>query len=315
MSQIKVSVIIPVYNVEKYISKCLDSILSQTLKEYEIIIVNDGSKDNSQTIIDKYVSKSKNIISLTKENGGQGSARNYGLKYATGEFVTYIDSDDWVEPTMFEEMYDLAIREKSDIVICDYTFVYDNNSLNRYMSTLYEYNSNILNNYVLSSATPTFKLIKRNLLEKSNFEFPNIRAYEDIAVVGSLALYTNKMSYLKKSFYNYYIRTGSTMNLEKYNPKMDDIFLSFEIISNKFKDKFKDEIEFIYISHLLHDASLRFLKYKECKNSLTKVNKIIKKIYPKWYKNKYFKRKDFKYKVMCFLIYFKLYKIIKIVSR
>ena len=117
---IKVSVIVPVYNVEKYIDKCLNSLVKQTLKDIEIIVVNDGSPDNSQKIIDKYVDKYPDKIkSYIKENGGQGSARNLGLEYASGEYISFIDSDDWLDLDALEEMYLLAKKEKSDVVICD----------------------------------------------------------------------------------------------------------------------------------------------------------------------------------------------------
>ena len=104
--KIKVSVIVPVYNVEKFIDKCLNSLVKQSLKEIEIIVVNDGTKDNSQKIIDKYVKKYPDKIkSYIKENGGQGSARNYGLKKATGEYIGYVDSDDFVEKDMYKKLY------------------------------------------------------------------------------------------------------------------------------------------------------------------------------------------------------------------
>ena len=116
---VKVSVIVPVYNVEKYIEKCLESLVNQTLKDIEIIVVNDGSPDNSQKIIDKYVQKyPKKIKSYIKENGGQGSARNFGLQKAEGEYIGYVDSDDYVELDMYEKLYNKAKKENLDIVIC-----------------------------------------------------------------------------------------------------------------------------------------------------------------------------------------------------
>ena len=109
---IKVSVIVPVWNVEKYLEKCLDSLVNQTLKEIEIIVVNDESPDNSQKIIDKYVKKyPKKIKALSQKNGGQGSARNHGLKYATGEYIGYVDSDDYIEKNMYELMYNKAKKK------------------------------------------------------------------------------------------------------------------------------------------------------------------------------------------------------------
>ena len=101
----KVSIIVPVYGVEKYIDKCLDSLVKQSLKEIEVIVVNDGTKDNSQKIIDKYVKKYPDKIkSFIKENGGQGSARNYGLEKASGEYIGYVDSDDFIDSHMYEKM-------------------------------------------------------------------------------------------------------------------------------------------------------------------------------------------------------------------
>ena len=119
MNKYKVSVIVPVYGVEKYISKCLNSLVNQTLNDIEIIVVNDGTKDNSQKIIDEYVKKYPDKVkSFIKENGGQGSARNYGLKQATGEYIGYVDSDDYVELDMYEKLYNKAINDNLDIAIC-----------------------------------------------------------------------------------------------------------------------------------------------------------------------------------------------------
>ena len=107
--KIKVSVIVPVYNVEKFIDKCLNSLVKQSLKEIEIIVVNDGSPDNSQKIIDKYVKKyPEKVQSFIKENGGQGSARNIGIVKAKGEYISFVDSDDWLDLDALEKMYSLA---------------------------------------------------------------------------------------------------------------------------------------------------------------------------------------------------------------
>ena len=122
----KVSVIVPVYNVEEYLERCLDSLVNQTLKDIEIIIVNDGSTDGSKEIIQKYLNKYKNIVYLEKENGGLSSARNYGIPYAKGEYIGFVDSDDYVELTMYEKMYNKAIEEKSDMVECDFIWEYPN---------------------------------------------------------------------------------------------------------------------------------------------------------------------------------------------
>ena len=121
---VKVSVIVPVYNVYDYLGKCLDSLVNQTLKDIEIIVVNDGSPDNSEEIIDIYKKKYKCIKAYKKENGGLSDARNYGIKRAQGEYIAFIDSDDYVDTQMLEKMYQKAKKDNLDIVVCDVYNVY-----------------------------------------------------------------------------------------------------------------------------------------------------------------------------------------------
>lgn len=125
----KVSIIVPVYNVESYLDECLTSLVNQSLNDIKIIIVNDGSTDSSQKIIDKYALRyPEKIMALNKENGGLASARNFGLQYAQGEYVGFVDSDDYVDVNMYNEMYNLAIKNNADLVVCDleYFFEYSN---------------------------------------------------------------------------------------------------------------------------------------------------------------------------------------------
>lgn len=132
MNEIKVSIIIPIYNVEKYIEQCIESVVNQTLKDIEIIIVNDGTKDNSMKKIEKYLSDPR-IIVIDKENGGLSSARNVGLEIAKGEYIAFIDSDDFIELTMLEELYNNS--EKADIVFSDIIF-YDDKTKNKKYSKI-----------------------------------------------------------------------------------------------------------------------------------------------------------------------------------
>ena len=121
----KVSIIVPIYNVEMYIEKCLETLVNQTLKDIEIILVNDGSKDSSAEIAKKYLEKyPEKIIYLEKENGGLSDSRNYGLPHAKGEYIAFLDSDDYVEENMYEEMYELAKKEDSDMVQCNFYWEY-----------------------------------------------------------------------------------------------------------------------------------------------------------------------------------------------
>ena len=122
---VKVSVIVPVYNVEKYIRKCMESLVNQTLKEIEIIVVNDGTKDNSMNIVKEFKEKYPDkIVCLEKENGGLSDARNFAIPFAKGEYIAFLDSDDYVEKNMYEDMYELAKKENSDMVECDFFWEY-----------------------------------------------------------------------------------------------------------------------------------------------------------------------------------------------
>lgn len=120
---IKISVIVPVYNTELYLAKCIKSIMEQSFEEeYELILINDGSMDHSENIIDKMISKygTEKIIKINQQNSGQGKARNEGIKKAKGEFVLFVDSDDYIDKDMLKDLYNKAKEEKADIVVCDY---------------------------------------------------------------------------------------------------------------------------------------------------------------------------------------------------
>jgi len=123
--QVNVSIIVPVYNVEKYLEKCLESIINQTLKNLEIICVNDGSTDNSLQILEDYAKKDQRIKIINKKNRGSGAAKNTGMKNASGEYIGFVDSDDWVDLAMFEKLYNRAKSQKSDMVMCP-IYIYDN---------------------------------------------------------------------------------------------------------------------------------------------------------------------------------------------
>lgn len=118
-----VSIIVPVFNVEKYLRQCLDSILGQTFNQFEVIIVNDGSTDNSGAICQEYEARDNRIVYLEKENGGVSEARNLGLDFATSEYIIFIDSDDWIEPTYVEVLYEKIEEYQADIVFENYALL------------------------------------------------------------------------------------------------------------------------------------------------------------------------------------------------
>ena len=176
----KVSVIVPIYNSSLYLSKCLESIVNQTYKNIEIILINDGSTDNSEEVINLYLNRFNNIIYLKDTNHGQGHARNIGLSYATGDLITFIDSDDYVDTSMIEKLVNNL--GDSDVSVCDITKIDSNRQI--YFKNYLPYGDDQIS-FMLSHPGPVAKIYRKKLLE--NHRFVENLYYEDLAFTTTLA--------------------------------------------------------------------------------------------------------------------------------
>lgn len=314
---IKVSIIVPVYNVEKYIHKCLDSLVNQTLKELEFIFVNDGSPDNSPKIIKEYQKKDKRIKLLNKENGGQASARNLGLEHAKGEYIAFLDSDDYVKENMYETLYNRAKKDNLDIVICNNYLVYKD--------SLVENNPGITNKkekiispreYITLSPSPWNKIIRHEYLNQEKFKFPEGIIYEDLASIPLLGLSNPKVVYLNTCLHYYVQSDSSTMRNKEYKSKYEDIFTAIEYLYTNMIDKgYNKELEYMLTYHLLYLGSLNFYQYKKY-NQIDKISIAMKKYFPKWYQNEIVKFKFTKKQIFYMqLFYHKKYFLINIYRR
>ena len=248
----KVSVIIPIYNVEKYIDKCLKSIETQTIDSMEVILVNDGSQDLSGNIAKIWAERQKNILVkyVEKENGGLSDARNYGLKYATGEFVAFLDSDDYVESTIYEKMYNKAINNNADFVECNFVWEYPNKK-----------REDIRQNYNTKQEMMAFcrvvawnKLIKRNLIVENNLEFPKGLRYEDVEFTYKLIPHIKKYTYVDEILLHYVQRENSIANVQ--NERTAEIFEILDNVEKYYKqnnlyNEYKDAMEYNYARYLL----------------------------------------------------------------
>ncbi len=259
----KVSVIVPIYNVEKYLEKCINSLLSQTLEDIQIILVNDGSKDNSGNIAKEYEKNNKNrIIYVEKENGGLSDARNYGLKYATSDFIAFLDSDDYIEKNAYEEMYNKAIEENADYVECDFIWEFPNKIR---VDKQYPYkNKKEMLSFVRVVAWN--KLIKRQLITDNNLEFPKGLRYEDVEFTYKLIPFINKFAYVDKPFIHYVQRKGSIANVQ--NERTAEIFTVLDNViefykKNNIYEKYRDELEYNYARYLLCSSLKRMCKIKD----------------------------------------------------
>ena len=297
----KVSVIVPFYNVEKYIDKCLNSLVNQTLEDIEIIIVNDGSKDNSETIAKEYASKYKNkIIYLKKENGGLSDARNYAIPYATGEYIAFLDSDDYVEVNMYEQMYEKAKKENADIVECDFLWEYPNEKIES-KGRIYKDKHDILLN---ARVVAWNKLIKKELIEKTKVKFPYGLRYEDVEFFYKLIPYINKLDIVNKPFVHYVQRDNSISNSQ--NTRTKEIIDILDNVINYYKEnaiyeEYRNELEYNYARYILCSSLLRMIMIENKKERKEIINDSWNKLndtFPNWKKNKYIKNKTLKNKYM-----------------
>ena len=314
---IKVSIIVPVYNVEKYIHKCLDSLVNQTLKELEFIFVNDGSPDNSPKIIKEYQKKDKRIKLLNKENGGHASARNLGLEHAKGEYIAFLDSDDYVKENMYEILYNRAKKDNLDIVICNNYLVYKDSTVENDPGITNKKEKIISpREYTTLSPSPWNKIIRHEYLNQEKFKFPEGIIYEDLASIPLLGLSNPKIVYLNTCLHYYVQSDSSTMRNKEYKSKYEDIFTAIEYLYTNMIDKgYNKELEYMLTYHLLYLGSLNFYQYKKY-NQIDRIAIAMKKYFPKWYQNEIVKSKFTKKQIFYMqLFYHKKYFLINIYRR
>src|SRR5690554_251784 len=207
----KISVIIPVYGVEEYIAKCIESIKNQTFTNFEAILINDGTKDNSVAVAEQAIAGDKRFIILHKENGGQGSARNLGLDNARGKFIAFIDSDDWVEPDYLKAMYEKIISENADVCTCDVSLLSSKGNLEKIFKSnpeKYFSRGDFLNAYFYVSNWMWDKLFKKEVFDGMRFD-PEVRTFEDAHFVFRV-IYNKKITSVSDNLYNYVQHVGST---------------------------------------------------------------------------------------------------------
>ncbi len=314
MNKYKISVIVPVYGVEKYISKCLNSLVNQTLNDIEIIVVNDGTKDNSQKIIDEYVKKYPDKVkSFIKENGGQGSARNYGLKQANGEYIGYVDSDDYVELDMYEKLYNKAINNNLDIAICGNYNVSEDYKNKKVDLEFIKYEDNKIN-ALLGKKAVWNKIYKKSIVEK--LEFRSKVWYEDFDFSIKAICSAKKIGYVNEPLYNYLLREGSTMNNSNVVRNLEILDAFNEIVKDKKYKGYYDIIEFLAIDHIYISTIVRVINAKaDDKVKRETINKLIDYMntsFPNYKNNKYINTLSKNRKIIYKLINRKKYNLIKL---
>lgn len=226
ITSVKVSIIVPLFNTEKYIEKCLECLVNQTLKDIEIIVINDGSTDNSITVVERFSNKDDRIIILNQENKLQGAARNLGIKKAKGEYIGFVDSDDWVDSDYFEKLYTLAKQYNSDIALATNVRIGGRKKTKKRISIeKTEFVSDLQDKFNISKALnnpcPTNKIYKASLLYDNNILFPEGVYCEDKLFVAQAIYFANSVVTVPKVNYYYFRRPDSTIHkAAKRSPKL-----------------------------------------------------------------------------------------------
>lgn len=249
----KVSIILPIYNVAKYLPKCLEGLQKQTLQDIELICVNDESPDNSLEILEKYAADDNRIKIINQPNSGPGKARNTGIDAATGEYTGFVDPDDWVDENMFEKMYNAAVNHNADVVECAVMIHEEKNNKTRCRKKLYpkevmDFSDNAQKTeYILCGISASWnKLCRTSLLKDKNIRFSNGHCSEDMIFMIGAKLFADKVVYLDEPFYHYLHRRSSLTHHKSKNNLEVPVFLgnTIDLLKrNQFYENIKEKFD------------------------------------------------------------------------
>lgn len=300
-----ISIIIPAYNAENYLVKCLNSLVNQTKKEIEIIIVNDGSTDRTKDIADRFKNKYPDLVKvISQSNQGQSVARNVGIENAEGKYIGFVDCDDYVSKDMFQKLYEKATENDYDIVACNVDCIYPNKEV-KIKSGIEEDIKNIsieekkklfLNMY----AVIWNKIYKKEIFENKDLLFEPGIWFEDVLFLHKLIPNIKSCACVEDYLYKYIQRKTSVTYT--YSERLSNIHIVMEKILKYYEDndlyqEYKDELEYMYVRYMLATYVKRLAKTKDKKKFDEGVSFVIKNVkekFPNYKKNKHIKEKGFK---------------------
>ena len=247
----KLSIIVPVYNVEKYLEECVDSLLNQTLQDLEIFLVDDGSTDSSGEIADRYAREYPDKVhTLHLNNGGQGRARNAALPMASGDYVGFVDSDDWIERDMYEKLLDRAEKTGADVVVCDF--------LEHYADGREQTLPACFQDHPLSAAGSSCnKIFRRSLI--GDLRFPEGLWYEDFYFSAVMLLRSKRTEFIPEPLYVY--RRGQESTMHNNNARKNlDMLKIMELIEREIGEDAREDFDFLVINHVVLDSISRLAR-------------------------------------------------------
>lgn len=315
MKQPIISVVVPVYNVEKYLARCIESIMNQSFNDLEIILVDDGSQDKSGNICDNYAKYDKRIKVIHKQNAGLSDARNKGIEIATGEWIGFVDSDDYIEPNMYLELYNLVVQYEADIAICGVCDCYANKKV--FQTThISEFSCSGIEALRLTlegkllAGTVCNKLIHCRLLKNARFLIG--KTYEDAFFTPELLLNAKKVACTTRSLYNYWHRADS-ITTRTFSSRRCDIIEAYQFTFDIVEKRCPELIPYaefrLYWSYfVVLDSMLTYKKYWTLP-CYDKVCKFIKKNWHKIFRNPIF-QSNRKYGLLALKFNVRLYRVL-----
>ena len=309
----KVSVIVPIYNVEKYLTECVDSILKQSYKNIEILLVDDCGTDNSGNIAKEYVNIDKRCRYIKREeNGGLSAARNTGIKNATGDYLSFIDSDDWIDENFIKNMLDMIIKDDAEIAICDYWMINDGKKSK--VNSLIQIDNNSSKEekiaYIRNHACT--KMFRKDFWDKCGLMFPeNIKRGEDMGVTIPLLTFANKISIINEPLYYYRQRSNSLSNRKEKKIDLSFYDKTFKNMIKNANDEYKEEIEYHAIMEMVYGKTMLMIKHHYSSKEVKEHLKQFENQFKNWRKNKYINKTNKLKKVFIKLASFKLIFLLK----
>lgn len=302
MKRSKISIIVPVYNTEKYIRSCLDSLINQTIEDIEIVVVNDGSTDSSRYIIEEYKQRYPDkFVVLDQKNQGQAVARNRALDLCSGEYVGFLDSDDAAKPDMFEKMYNRAVEAAADMVVCDYDFVTGSKTVLRHVKSFKDQNDMFIDCFV----DPWNKVFKAEVLKENDVRFPEGYFYEDTGWFIMSIPFINTAAKINEPLVEHYKREGSSMTALD-DRRVEHIFPVLKRVLDFYSEKgfmseYKTELEYFCSKILLCSSFRRISRVKDKrirKELIGRTFEFLENYFPHYKNNAYYRGKLLKLYIM-----------------
>lgn len=286
----KVSIIVPVYNVDRYLERTVRSLLNQTHRDVEILLIDDGSKDESRKVMDRLAAEDDRVKALIQPcNRGVSAARNRGLEEATGEWVCFCDGDDWYEPTFVEKMLACAQKEEADYIICDYQIAAEGRAPLASGSVKELVGDTSAQRVIaLGPVSSCTHMVHRRLLEKSGVRYPvGRRQFEELPVIPVLAKYAGRIAVVDEPLYNYFQRGDGTSASNAAGSIEENFLLSWREMAQALGAGYEKELEYHIIYSLFYGEILNLCKQKKTACEILKKIREYEEQYPQYRENPY----------------------------